>query len=128
MSARSGISPDSPGGKSDDLRSIGFSIAEAALFAPPVLTREFYFRRIAIALLLTGGKDPKHKPKRVSVPQTDGTTATAERPCWCRICRAWVCLRNTPADELKEAQAVADGMKGPDWPEGLGCIDDRSFL
>lgn len=88
--------------------SAGFVGATKVLILPR-LSREYYLRRIAVAIIISKGTDPEHK--RVS-----------GLPCYCRSCRAWVCVRITPPDELKEASYLAEELKTKPY------IDDRGMF
>jgi hypothetical protein len=84
-------------------------------------TREAYIHRIAVALIITGGRDPQHRWRTFQL--ADSKEAKEWRtPCLCRICRAWICVRQTPADELAEAKANAERLKAT-----AEYIDDRIF-
>lgn len=98
------------------------STARRSLTTPsPRLTREGYIHRIAVAWIVTGGVDPRHPARSVKLVE-DGKSKEFQAACVCRLCRAWICIRQTPADELVEAKAYAERLQAT-----AEYIDDRLF-
>ena len=86
-------------------------------------TRAAYIHRIAVARIITGGRDPKHETRPFKFVSADGKEVTeGKSPCLCRFCRAWICIRQTPADEIAEAKTYADSLKATGQ-----YIDDTIF-
>jgi hypothetical protein len=84
----------------EESRGFGIRYRTPTVTPSVKLTREFYIRRLAVALLLTGRTDIQDQRKL----------------------RAAKCIANTPQDELAEARLILAEL------ERRGFVEDGIFL